>query len=240
MEKAKPESQLAAGAKRGRPPIDPKIRSFIKNENYENMRQKPEDRVPQRVLAHDIHEKLLNRYKGMKRVRIPKVGTIEKELGKLPKKLETIDHPWDVSSLTEFPIPAEALPAVLGLWVAKRENTGRDLTIREAQWVARLYSVVKDMRRLAVFSCLYAENERLSEASDAPLARDKSLDLALFEAMTGQKIDSKERVTRILGHPEIDGELMDRMFFGPNSRPVPELGELVGIREALRDIGGET
>lgn len=240
MGKATPKPQSGTGVKRGRPGIAPEIMRIIKNENYENIRRRPEDRVPQKVLAYDIHEKLLERYKGKKRAKIPKVNTIEKKLGEFPKELEVIDHPWDICSLPDFPIPAEALPSVLRLWVAKREHTGRDLTIREAQWVARLYSVVKDMRHLAIFSCLYAEDERLSEASDVPLVRDKSLDLALFEVMTGQKIDSKKRVTKILGHPEIDGDIIGRMLFGSDWHPIPELGELVGIREALRDPGGET
>jgi len=121
---------------------------------------------------------------------------------------------------------------VLRLWAAKRENTGRDLTVREAQWVSRLYSVIKDMRRLAIYSSLYAREERLFKASD------KSLDLSLFEAMTGQKIDSK-RAEKILGHREFDPILFQRMLFGPKWVPSDKLPELVGIREMLRDIGGE-
>lgn len=239
METATPKKQSAIGEKRGRPSVDPKIKRFIYNEDFENKMQRPEDRLPRRVLAHRIHEQLLKQYKGKKRVKIPKVSTIEKMLGRLPKEPETIDGPWSIHSLSDFPIPAEALPSVLRLSVAKRENVARDLTIREAQWIARLYSIVRDDRRLAIFSSLYARDERIAQ-TNPELIPDESLDLALFEAMTGQTIDSK-RAAKILGHREFDVQFMQRRLFGPKWRPLPadQAGELVGIRDCLRDIGGE-
>jgi hypothetical protein len=237
MEKATSKTQIE---KRGRRPIDAKIHRFIKQEDFENKRQRPEERLPRRVLAHNIHEKLLVQYKGKKRIKIPKPSTIEKVLSSLPKELDKRDGPWNVLSLPEFPIPAAALPIVLRAWVAMREAMDRQLTIREAQWVARLYAATErwSFDYLVNIAMMYAEDERLTTPPNPSKRIDiDSLDLSLFEAATGEKVDSPKRAAKILGHREFDPRDIERMMWGPNWHPMPELGEIVGIREALRDIG---
>lgn len=226
--------------KRGRHPIDAEILRFIEHEGHENRKQRPEDRLPRMVLAHRIHEGLLKENKGKKRARIPKVSTIAKKLAEFDTEPDKIDGPWGVLTLGEFPISAAALSVVLRAWVAMREAASQDLTIREAQWIARLYLVTKGVSfdYLLNIARMYAEDERVDATTNLRLIRDRSLDLSLFEALTGQKVDSK-RATKILGRPEIDVQLMERMLFGPNWHPMPELGEMVTIREALRDIGGK-
>jgi len=192
-------------------------------------------------LAHQIYGKLLEEYKGMKRIRIPKVSTIQKMLGKLPKEIDDIDRHWSVLSLARFPIPPDALGTVLRAWVAVRETMERNLTIREAQWIARLYVATERVSfdYLVNIAIMYAEDERLTPFPNPSMRADiDSLDLSLFEAVTAQKVDSK-RATKILGHREFDPALFDRMLFGPNVEPMPELGEVVGIREYLKDIGGK-
>ena len=242
MEKSTLRAQIGKD-RRGRHPIDPKIEHFIAHEVFENMRQHPENRLPKGVLAHRIHESLLKQYRNKKRARIPKVGTIEKKIGKYNKEPARIDGPWSIFSLAEFPIAAEAIPTILQLWIARREKLGRDLTVREAQWAARLYTVVKNapLHFLAFISSLYAEDERMAESSDIPLIPDRSLDLGVFEAMTGQKI-TPEHAQKILGHEEIDPNKMEMMMLPPQqgAKPLPEgaLGELVTIREMLREIAG--
>jgi len=222
--------------KRGRPAIDFEIRRFIRREASQNKMLAPGERLPIRVLAYEIHEKLLVRYKGSKRAKIPKVGTIQKEIQKCYKSLGDIDKPWSVQSLSDFPISPEALPTVLRLWVRRRELLGRDLTIRQAQWVARLYALAKDIHisDLAFIADRYADHEGMSESSESrPLLPDKSLDLALFELMTGEVISS-ERAEKILGHKETS----DAMQWEPevNKWANEVLGEMVPIRVLLREM----
>jgi len=240
MKKATSKTQIE---KRGRRPIDAEIHRFINQSDFENKTQRPENRLPQSVLAHNIHEKLLEKYKGRKRVKVPKVSTIQKKLGELPKELYEIDTPWAIRSLPRYPIPAAVLPIVLRVWAAMRESMGRNLTIREAQWVARLYAATEhwSFDYLVNVAMMYAEDERIAPFPNPSMRADiDSLDLSLFEVATGETVDSPERAARILGHREFDPRDIERMMFGPNWHPMPELGELVGIREALRDIGGET
>jgi hypothetical protein len=237
MQKATIKTQLG---KPGRRPIDPEIRRFISNEDYKNKSQEPKARLPQGVLAHRIHGNLLLQYGGRKRVKIPKVSTIQKMLGKLPKEIEDIDKPWTVRSLSRFPISAAALPAVLRAWAPMRRATGRALTIREAQWIARLYVAAERWHfdYLVNIALMYAEDERLAPFPNHSTRLDEgSLDLSLFEALIGQEVDSEQAAT-ILGHTEFDPGVRDRMEWGSH----PELGEVVGIREGLRrqfmgDIG---
>lgn len=237
MEKTTSKIQIE---KRGRRPIDPKIHRFIKQEDFENKRQRPEERLPQRVLAHYIHEKLLVQYNGKKRIKIPKPSTIEKVLGNLPRELDKRDGPWNVLSLTEFPIPAAALSTVLRAWAAMREAKDRQLTIREAQWIARLYVATErwSFDYLINIAIMYAEDERLTTPPNPSRRIDiDSLDLSLFEAATGEKVDSPKRAAKILGHREFDPRVIERMMWGPNWHPTPQFGEIIGIREALRNIG---
>jgi hypothetical protein len=239
MKRATSKAQLE---KRGRRPIDAEIRRFINQQDFENKSQRPEDRLPQSVLAHSIHEKLLVKYKGRKRIRIPKVSTIQKMLSKLPKEVDEIDGHWNVRSLYKFPIPAVALPTVLRAWAAMREAMGRNLTIREAQWVARLHIATERVSfdYLVQTAMEYAEDERITPFPNPSMRVDiDSLDLSLFEAATGEIVDSPERAAKILGHREFDPGDIERMMFGPNWHPMPELGEIVGVREYLRDIGGK-
>jgi len=237
MEKATLKTQIE---KRGRRPVDPEIRRFINQQDFNNKSQRPEDRLPQSVLAYDIHEKLLKQYKGTKRVRIPKVSTIQKMLGKLPKELDKKDGAWSVLTLPDFPIAPDALPTVLRAWAAMREAKDRQLTIREAQWVARLCAATErwSFDYLVNIALMYAEDERITPFPNPSMRADiDSLDLSLFEAATGEKVDSPKRAAKILGHREFDPRDIERMMWGPNWHPTPELGEIVGIREALRDIG---
>ena len=169
------------------------------------------------------------------------MSTIQKELGKLPKELDELDGHWNVRSLYRFPIPAVALPTVLRVWAAMREAMGRNLTIREAQWVARLYVATEGVSfdYLVNIAMMYAEDERITPFPNPSTRADTdSLDLSLFEVAIGEKVDSPKRAAKILGHREFDPRDIERMMFGPNWHPMPELGEIVGIREALRDIGG--
>jgi hypothetical protein len=232
--------------KRGRPAIIQEVMDFIEDRIYADMAQPEQSRVG--VLAYQIREALKEAKKKHKKWKIPAASTIEKIISKITKEPNAQEQPWDMLKLrdNEHPIPSEAIPMILRLWVAKREQLGRYLTVREARWAGRLYALAKDisLNRLAYIVQRCANTERSLEGTRSPkikklpLMSDYSLELSIFELITGQKIDSK-RAAKILGHRELDSQFLGQMFFGPNWTPSDKLPELVGEREFLRDIGGK-
>ena len=67
----------------------------------------------------------------------PSLSTVQKVLAIVRKKMketpvDPLDKPWSTASMAEYPIPAEALPFVLRLWVWTAENLNAKFTIRQA------------------------------------------------------------------------------------------------------------
>jgi hypothetical protein len=56
-----------------------------------------------------------------------------------------IDALWSLGTLSEYPIPTDALPIVMSIWERRLMQLDADeyLTIREALWVARLYKLIE-------------------------------------------------------------------------------------------------
>jgi len=139
----------------------------------------------------------------------PEVEVLERKISKA-RAHETlpIDKPWSVASMSIYPIPAEALPSVLRAWVYTREKLNITLTIRQAQWVARLYAAINDIPNLVLYAFSYARFELIGELLGKGYESDTTgADLGLFESMTGEHL-SLERRARILG---IDIELDQRL-----------------------------
>ncbi len=88
----------------------------------------------------------------------PSLSTVQKVLAIVRKKMkETPIHPedkrWTMGMLSEYPIPPDAIPAVLKVWKLREEYKYRfrkiegfdfSLTIRQAKWVSRLSHVIVD------------------------------------------------------------------------------------------------
>ena len=53
----------------------------------------------------------------------------------------TLDKPWDMGSLNHNPIPSESIPILLSLQNSKRSEGQPMMTVREAKWLSRLYSL---------------------------------------------------------------------------------------------------
>jgi len=193
-----------------------------------------------RVLADQIYKALVEQYKGNKRVKLPKVSTIIKEIQKCYKNLTTLDSPWSVQTLADYPLPPEALPVVLRAWVKRRETTGRTLTVREAQWIARLHALAQylSLGELTFIAESYAQTELISGAFRNPVVPDRSLDLFLYEIVTGDRVDAK-RATKILGHPEITPDMIDPVLFGGRVGKDLDLGELIPERQFLDEMRGD-
>lgn len=102
-----------------------------------------------------------------------------------------IDEPWSTATMAEYQISPEALPTVLALWAWMLENLHVKLTIRQAQWAARLYTVAEKMH-VYTFSMLcrsHAITEMIYERIGAHRGPFHGADWYMFCSMTGQDID---------------------------------------------------
>lgn len=185
--------------KRGRPAIKPGVLSIIMTRVRDEQREPPEKRMPPKVLAHAIQREIIEKAKGEKP---PKLSTLEKKILEYRKEPSPKDEPWDIFSLLKYPIPPEALPTVLRMWSWTQEELDMNLTIREAQWVARLYTAVnavakdsrleeRQMAFLSVVIRAYAATEMVAELTGSPLNVGASFDLMIWWLITGQQITPK-------------------------------------------------
>lgn len=165
----------------------------------------------------------------------PRENTVYQHLRKIrknnearPRESKELDEPWTVPSLAKCPIPAEALPSVLRAWVYAREQLNIPLTIRQAQWTARLYAAIKDIPTMVKEALSYARFELIGELLGSGYeSHSIGADLALFESMIGERLPL-ERRCRVLG---VDIELCKRL--GLNSdKPEPQLRKELTAGEA--------
>jgi hypothetical protein len=100
----------------------------------------------------------------------PEVEVIEKKISEMKRELPGAqEKPWSLASLDAYPIPPEAISAVLKLWKYRIEREGRYVTIREAKWAARLSGVLEDVSRLSEMARKYAHSELIHELTNYPL-----------------------------------------------------------------------
>ncbi|MFC2027070.1 hypothetical protein ACFLU3_00125 [Chloroflexota bacterium] len=139
------------------------------------------------------HEALASKEMPRKALAV-KLGKLIKDMGEPVPKEETIkkiissvrnnakfaeDKPWSLGALQNYPLPPEALPSVLKVWKycladagpvpvdENAEGVPDFLTIREAKWVARLYTLIpNDTEDLLMWANHYAIEERGNEAWD--------------------------------------------------------------------------
>jgi len=94
----------------------------------------------------------------------PSKSTVEKEVRRLRASeaqplLDEQDQPWSLVAVAGYEVPPDALPIVFEA-CAERLAAGTPLTIREAQWVARLSHVFADRQLLVHHACSYARLEQ--------------------------------------------------------------------------------
>jgi len=77
----------------------------------------------------------------------------EREKGPLP-----IDKQWSIGRLAEYNILGEAVSKVLEIQSIRANH--EPLTIREAAWIGRLYTLTDEIIELAVWAAMYAEREK--------------------------------------------------------------------------------
>lgn len=121
----------------------------------------------------------------------PGLSAVQKELTKQrktnkarPHESNSLDEPWSLTTIKEYPIPPEALPLVLAVAHHKAFSPKQKLTIREAKWIGRLYALTTEGDRndniIAINATLerwaeeYALEERLTELSGTQTTSSKA------------------------------------------------------------------
>jgi hypothetical protein len=98
----------------------------------------------------------------------PGISTVQIELKKIREERENgplpIDGPWSIGSLAKYDIPSEAVSKVLEIQAIRA--THEPLTIREAKWIGRLYSVTDEIMELAVWAAMYANEEKICDLAN--------------------------------------------------------------------------
>jgi hypothetical protein len=99
----------------------------------------------------------------------PGVSAIQKRLTEYRRKeteANPLDDKWDIYSIVKYPVAPEALPIML--MFSQKASEEKPFTIREAQWVGRLYVTIKERRKLYAFATFCADNERVTELTGIP------------------------------------------------------------------------
>ena len=145
--------------------------------------------------AKDIQQELLERA-NRKKSYIPQVRTIQGIIVRNRDKIKQLQsdsrqHPWSLGILDEHRLPLESVPVLLEIQSQRIKSKMRPLTVREAEWGARLYTTITNLNRGRELSNIavmvdfwvgyYSFEDFLSEIGGGKL--DTSvLDEALFES----------------------------------------------------------
>jgi hypothetical protein len=103
--------------------------------------------------------------KGLVNARLPKkraaqelIKETREQYEAMPEEEKEQDLSWHMGTLTDHPIPPEALVVVLKIWKS-RTKEGIGFTTREAKWASRLSGVIKDTKKLSQKASQYARTE---------------------------------------------------------------------------------
>lgn len=169
----------------------------------------PEQRMTIESMAHEIHKDL----KAAGEPVIPKISTLRKEISTRRAKRSDLDKPWDMLSLgkVDCSIPPGALPVVLSFWAWSLKSRGVQITVREAQWAARLSSLEGCMHP-EVFGVLvdaYSTAEILAASPGNIYDIGQLYDLMAWVWLSRAKINRLEDAT--VGDTELEKLMEDLM-----------------------------
>lgn len=186
--------------KRGRPGIKPQVKQLIFDRATKNKG------TPRLALAVEL-KKLIEEMGELPPTEETMIRLISQARNREPNPL---DSPWSLISVEKYPnlFPAESLPYILRAWVHVRENLEITFTIRQAKWVARLYTVIKDIGDLVKEALGYSQIELIADINPGGEIESAGSDLHLYELMTGETV-SLDRRSRILN---IDIELFESIL----------------------------
>ena len=136
--------------------------------------------TPRMLLADEILEQM-RQSGGARGDKLPDRESIAKLISRARNHDDPQDKPWSMATIDQYPIPPEALPAVLRVWKSRLEkDTG--FIIREAKWVSRLSALQQeqDIEKLSFTANRYALVEKVSE-----LQKDTGSTLSLDLLLVG-------------------------------------------------------
>jgi hypothetical protein len=75
----------------------------------------------------------------------PEIEVLERKISYYRKHAidDPEDKPWSMATIDQYPIPPQAIPAVLACW-KRCVQSDTVLTIREAKWISRLYALMAE------------------------------------------------------------------------------------------------
>jgi len=103
------------------------------------------------------------------------------------------DRPWTTSSMIKYPIPPEALPSVLQAWFRLRKKGFEFLTIRQAQWVARLYTTSDNIGVVIVLAMIESAFERDAERAGLDYLGSQRMNFETYHTLTGRTFTDEEK-----------------------------------------------
>lgn len=145
----------------------------------------------------------------------PGTSAVQKLLRKIRNReaepeFEKLDHPWSLGTLSKHPMPPEAIPKLLETQGKLRRMGTKPMTIREAQWMARLHVHQADITLLQVTAIAYALYEERCQLTGQPCDTSEFDDQLLdsmggyrafgmvFNRILGEGWNSDERFMRLL------------------------------------------
>lgn len=75
----------------------------------------------------------------------PEIEVLERKISYYRKHAidDPEDKPWSMATIDEYPVPPQAIPAILACWKQCFQDD-TVLTIREAKWISRLYALMAE------------------------------------------------------------------------------------------------
>ena len=148
------------------------------------------------------------------------LANIRQNLDKRPPEAKGIDTPWSVGSLSQYPIPPEALPMVLRVYAQHKHTLSEKVwhqwrlpdikavggggldtkypesfTIREALWVSRLSKLFSVLQKLCFYASWYSFREHIYEAIGESIDTTDIDELLIEDLELNQSEESKGGTT---------------------------------------------
>lgn len=147
-----------------------------------------------RIQRSELARKLQGELKA-KRYDVPALEVLERWISKYRNNpSDPEDGPWSIGKLRDWEIPPETLSIVLKVAAYSKQKRGRPLSIREAQWVARL-SAMEHRIRLYSFALEYANMEKVNDLMNEDglgLVLDSEFYTALTEKFPNEEVFDKD------------------------------------------------
>ncbi|MBI2853299.1 MAG: hypothetical protein HYX87_00060 [Chloroflexi bacterium] len=145
-----------------------------------------------RMFKQRVTEEVKEKRIPIQSVFIPAQRTVEGWLAEIWPRVEAgfeVDKPWELGSLVQHPeIPADAVPDLFAAWKLSLA-LGRPLTVRQAQWIARLrpmFAHIKSPNRIQYmlyWGWRYATREYITGILEGPAAPVSTADLDAAQAL---------------------------------------------------------